>query len=120
MTTPHSDPGGPSRPAPPKRPARPSTFRSGYPRVRAAVWLSALVCGGLVLVLVFFATIGVVDFSEAPVVGIAALAMALFFIVTMWGFSRSATGARPTANAAASSRRRHSVAFRRLREERPG
>ncbi len=92
MTTPQSDPRGPSRPASAKRSARPSTSRSGYPRVRAAVWISALVCGGLVLVLVFFATIGVVDFSEAPVVGIAALAMALFFIVTMWGFSRSGDG----------------------------
>jgi hypothetical protein len=42
-----------------------------------------------VLVLVFFATIGVVDFSEATVIGIAALTMAFFFIVTMWSFSRS-------------------------------
>ncbi|MBA3371434.1 MAG: hypothetical protein H0T96_08305, partial [Thermoleophilaceae bacterium] len=41
------------------------------------------------LVLVFFATIGVVDFSEATVIGIAALTMAFFFIVTMWSFSRS-------------------------------
>ncbi len=92
MTTPQSDPRGPSRPAPPERAARPSTFRSGYPRVRAAVWISALLCGGLVLVLVFFATIGVVDFSAAPAVGIAALAMALFFILTMWNFSRSGNG----------------------------
>ncbi len=92
MTTPQSDPRGRSRPAPPRRPARPTTFGSGYPRVRAAVWISALFCGGLVLVLVFFATIGVVDFSEAPAVGIVALVMALFFIVTMWSFSRSGSG----------------------------
>jgi hypothetical protein len=41
---------------------------------------------------VFFATIGVVDFSEATVIGIAALTMAFFFIVTMWSFSRSGDG----------------------------
>ena len=41
------------------------------------------------LVLVFFATIGVIDFSQAPVLGFAALAMAIFFTVIMWTFSRS-------------------------------
>ncbi len=53
------------------------------------VWTAALLCGGLVLVLLFFATIGVIDFSQAPVLGLAALAMVIFFIVIMWTFSRS-------------------------------
>ena len=53
------------------------------------VWAATLLCGGLVLVLVFFATIGVIDFSQAPVLGIVALAMVIFFIVSMWTFSRS-------------------------------
>ncbi len=41
------------------------------------------------LVLLFFATIGVIDFSQAPVLGLAALAMAIVFIVVMWRFNRS-------------------------------
>ncbi|CAA9482364.1 MAG: hypothetical protein AVDCRST_MAG45-244 [uncultured Solirubrobacterales bacterium] len=53
------------------------------------IWTGALLCGGLVLVLIFFATIGVIDFSQAPALGVVALAMAIFFIVTMWAFSRS-------------------------------
>ena len=76
-----------------RRPSRPASqvpaLKPGHPRVRAVVWTLALLAGGLVLVLLFFATIGVIDFSQAPVLGFAALAMAIYFIVIMWTFSRS-------------------------------
>jgi 4-amino-4-deoxy-L-arabinose transferase-like glycosyltransferase len=47
-----------------------------------------VLCGGLVIVLVFFATIGVIDFSDAPVLGIIALAMTIFWLVTMFTAAR--------------------------------
>lgn len=92
MTTQQSNQRG-SRPAPskpPSRAARASYPTSGYPRLRAAIWVAALLCGGLLLVLLFFSTIGVVDFFDAPVLGVVAIGMAVFFGVTMWTYSRSA------------------------------
>ena len=86
MTTEQPDLG---RPAPVKPATGPPASEPRYRRVRGVIWTAALLCGGLVLVLVFFATIGVIDFSEAPVLGFIALAMGLFFVVTMWTTSRS-------------------------------
>ena len=89
MTTQQPDPRQPARqgsaaPAPGSQPSEPR-----YRRARGVIWTLALLCGGLVLVLLFFATIGVIDFSEAPVLGFTALGMGLFFLVTMWTSSRS-------------------------------
>lgn len=92
MTTPQSDRRRPVRRASPGRPPRASYPTAGHPRVRAAIWIAAVLCGGLVLVLLFFSTIGVVDFYDAPVLGIVAIAMALFFAVTMWSYARSTRG----------------------------
>jgi hypothetical protein len=76
----------PRGPSPPRRPPR------EYPRLWGVIWVAAVLCGGLVLVLLFFATIGVVDFSEAPVLGLVALGMTLFWLVTMGMAARARRG----------------------------
>jgi hypothetical protein len=81
-----SEPSTPRGPSPPRRPPR------AYARVRGGIWVAATLCGGLVLVLLFFATIGVIDFYEAPVLGIVALGMTLFWLVTMWTAARARRG----------------------------
>jgi hypothetical protein len=63
---------------------------AGHPRLLGAIWVAAVLCGGLVIVLVFFATIGVIDFSDAPVLGFIAAAMAIFWLVTMFTAGRAA------------------------------
>jgi hypothetical protein len=69
------------------------------------VWTAAVLCGGLVVVLLFFSTIGALDFNDAPWLGILAVAMALFFRVTLSAsLAQSARGtpAGPTASGEAS------------------
>lgn len=92
MAAPHSDPGGPSGSTPvppPRRRARDSLPGGRHPRVLGVLWTGAVLCGGLVLVLVFFATIGVIDFSSAPALGIIVLAMTVFWLVTMFVAGRA-------------------------------
>jgi hypothetical protein len=93
MTSPSSDPRGPLRPPPRRRPAGPPTRADypteGHPRLRAVVWAAALLCGGLTLILFFFAAIGVVNFTTAPHLAVIGIAMALFSLATMVSYSRS-------------------------------
>lgn len=89
MTTEQPSPRQPGRQRPGGPAPGPPAPEPRYRRVRGVIWTLALLCGGLVLILLFFATIGVIDFSEAPVLGFTALAMGLFFLVTMWTSSRS-------------------------------
>jgi hypothetical protein len=80
-----------SQPSPPTSSARPRRARREHPRLRGFIWTVAALCGGLVLVLLFFATIGVIDFSEAPALGIVALVMTVFWIGTMVILARLGT-----------------------------
>jgi fatty acid desaturase len=75
---------------PPREPpARADYPTEGHPVLRAVIWTAAILCGGLLVVLLFFATIGAVDFYDAPWLGILAIAMAVFFIVTLAAYERS-------------------------------
>jgi fatty acid desaturase len=89
MTTGQSDPRGPVRPAPTTRPRRATYPTSGYPRTRAVIWSAALIAGGAALIVTFFFLIGVIDVVQFPYLALIALALALFFGVTMFSFNRS-------------------------------
>jgi hypothetical protein len=65
----------------PERPEAPS--RSDHPRVESVVWAVGILCGGLVLLLVALATMGAVDFSGQPVLGLTTLVLALLWLLAM-------------------------------------
>lgn len=56
------------------------------------MWSAAMLCGGLVLVLVFFMVVGVSDVAAtAPLAAVLALAATVFWLATMAFFGRSRT-----------------------------
>jgi VIT1/CCC1 family predicted Fe2+/Mn2+ transporter len=54
----------------------------------AILWAVGALCGGLLFILLFFATMGVVSFYQLPWLGVAALAMTLVFLVAMTTYGR--------------------------------
>ena len=94
MATHPSDPRGPLRSPPPRRPSSPPTGADypteGHPRLRAVIWAAAILCGGFTVILLFFAMIGVIDFTTAPQLGVIIIAMGVFFLVVMLTYDRSA------------------------------
>jgi hypothetical protein len=75
---------------PPRKPPAGADYPTeGYPVLRAVIWTAATLCGGLLVVLLFFTIIGAVDFYDAPWLGILAIAMAVFFIGTVVAYGRS-------------------------------
>ena len=75
---------------PPRKPPKRAEYPTeGHPVIRAAVWVVAIACGGLLIVLLFFSVIGAVDFYDAPWLGILAIAMAVFFLGTLVAYARS-------------------------------
>jgi fatty acid desaturase len=75
---------------PPRQPPRRADYPTeGRPVLRAVIWTTAILCGGLLVVLLFFTMIGAVDFSDAPWLGVLAIAMAVFFIGTLAAYARS-------------------------------
>ena len=93
MTTHPSDPRGPLRQPPPRCPSPPPTRADypteGHPRLRAVVWALGLLCGGLTLILLFFAMIGVINFATHPYFVVVILALGAFFVVVMLTYDRS-------------------------------
>jgi hypothetical protein len=53
------------------------------------MWVAATLCGGLVILLLFLATIGAIDFSANPALGVVALLMAIFWLGTVVSLARS-------------------------------
>jgi len=94
MATHPSDPRGPLRPPPPRRPSSPPARADfpteGHPRLRAVIWAAAILCGGFAVILLFFAMIGVINFTTAPQLGVVIVAMGLFVLFVMVTYARSA------------------------------
>jgi hypothetical protein len=55
----------------------------------AVVWAAAVLCGGLTLILLFFAAIGVINFVTALHLAVIMIAIAAFFLVVMLTYDRS-------------------------------
>jgi VIT1/CCC1 family predicted Fe2+/Mn2+ transporter len=54
-----------------------------HPLTWTILWGVGALCGGLLFILLFFATMGVVSFYQQPWLGVAALVMTLLFLVAM-------------------------------------
>ena len=69
----------PIEPAPRERPRYPSRTRTRAEVIRTAVLIAAAICGGLVVVFIFFVAIGSVNVGDAAVATGIACALAIIW-----------------------------------------